>query len=272
MIGQTSLLEKFNDIRKISGSNIILGPEGYGKNTLVNDIASNLDIHIFRIDNALSNELKEQIYNYADVCFIVFDIDSKLQTKQIINIQNSILKLLEEPPKTAKIFILAENNSYLLGTILNRCHIIYMESYSTEELRAIARENNITNIDSYPDDKFKYISSPAEVLNLPTVEQLDNVEKLIDTVFNSINRANISNTLSISKKINFKDDNELCDLDTFLRVFEIKLLNLIKNEYDAKYLEAFKVLNKLSSDIKGFNVNKVNLFENFLLDLKNILQ
>lgn len=272
MIGQKRLLEKFNSIDNIPKATIILGKTGFGKKTLINTVANNLNINIITINSILSNEIKEEIYTYPNICFIVFNIVKNLQVKQNIAIQNSILKLLEEPPINVRIFILAENESYLLDTLLNRCNVLTMDYYSVDELRQIAIENNfLTTASEHDDDKFKYISSPIELLNFPTKDQLVNMENLIDTIFSSIYKANISNILSISKKINFSNNYDLYDLNIFLNIFEIKLLNKIKFEYDNKYLKAFNELNDLKYSINKFNVNKVYLFENFLLNLKTIL-
>ena len=272
MIGQKRLLEKFNNIDNIPKATIILGKTGCGKRTFVKTVANNLNINIINIDSILSNEIKDEIYTYPNICFIVFNIAKNLQLKQSISIQNSILKLLEEPPINIRIFVLAENESYLLDTLLNRCNIITMDKYSVSELRQIAIENNfLTTIDEHSDDKLEYISSPIELLTFPTKDQLLKMENLVDTIFSSIHKANISNILSISKKINFSDNYELYDLDIFLNIFEIKLLNKIKYEYDKKYLSAFTELNELKYNISRFNINKINLFENFLLNLKIIL-
>ena len=272
MIGQKKLLEKFNSIDNIPKAAILLGKAGSGKHTLINTIADNLNIGIININSILSPEIKDKIYTYPNLCIIIFNIGKDLQVKQNIAIQNSILKLLEEPPINARIFVLAENESYLLDTLLNRCSIITMETYSANELRQIAIENNFsTTIDEHSDDKLMYISSPAELLTFPTKDQLQQMENLVDTIFSSICKANISNTLSISRKINFGDNSELYDLNIFLNIFEVKLLNIIKYNYESKYLKAFNELNELKSDINRFNINKLNLFENFLLSLKTIL-
>jgi DNA polymerase-3 subunit delta' len=47
---------------------------------------------------------------------------------------NSLLKVLEEPPGFATIFLLAENSGELLPTIRSRCMILQLRSLSTEEI------------------------------------------------------------------------------------------------------------------------------------------
>ena len=273
MIGQKKLLEKFNNVDNIPKATILLGRTGSGKHTFINAVVNKLGIsEVITINSILSPEIKDKIYTYPNLCVIIFNVGKELQVKQNIAIQNSILKLLEEPPINARIFVLAENESYLLDTLLNRCNILTLEPYTADELRQIAKENNfVTTLDEHTDDKLKYISSPAELLVFPTSEKLTQMENLVDTIFSSICKANISNTLSISKKINFNDDRELYDLNIFLNIFEIKLLDIIKYNYEDKYLVAYNELNELKSNINRFNINKTNLFEKFLLNIKTIL-
>jgi DNA polymerase III subunit delta' len=47
---------------------------------------------------------------------------------------NSLLKVLEEPPEFATIFLLAENSGELLPTIRSRCMVLQLRSLSTEEI------------------------------------------------------------------------------------------------------------------------------------------
>jgi DNA polymerase-3 subunit delta' len=50
---------------------------------------------------------------------------------------NSILKVLEEPPETAHIFILAENVGELLPTIRSRCAIVRLGALPVEEIEML---------------------------------------------------------------------------------------------------------------------------------------
>jgi DNA polymerase III subunit delta' len=47
---------------------------------------------------------------------------------------NSLLKVLEEPPEFATIFLLAENSGELLPTIRSRCMVLQLQCLSTEEI------------------------------------------------------------------------------------------------------------------------------------------
>src|SRR5690349_23050843 len=47
---------------------------------------------------------------------------------------NSLLKILEEPPDFATIFLLAENSGELLPTIRSRCMVLQLKCLSTEEI------------------------------------------------------------------------------------------------------------------------------------------
>ena len=52
---------------------------------------------------------------------------------------NSLLKILEEPPDTVHIFILAENPGELLPTIRSRCATVRLGALPVEEIERPAR-------------------------------------------------------------------------------------------------------------------------------------
>lgn len=58
-----------------------------------------------------------------------------------VEAQNALLKVLEEPPSFAYIFLIAQKQDQLLPTILSRCQIIILEQNKNEEQKI------------YPDDE-----------------------------------------------------------------------------------------------------------------------
>jgi DNA polymerase III gamma/tau subunit len=48
--------------------------------------------------------------------------------KATIEAQNALLKLLEEPPKTARLFLSAPNPKHLLPTIVSRCKVVRLKT------------------------------------------------------------------------------------------------------------------------------------------------
>lgn len=270
MIGQKNIIEKFNTFEKIPSSVVLLGPNGSGKKTIVNRIIENTGVDIFDIDKSFTDETKIALCSCPNRMIVVFDLTRDVIQKMIMNLQNSALKFIEDLPDNLRVFILAENETFVLDTILNRSYIQQVENYSNEELLEIARINN-KSLDEYGDNELKYLKWPKDILFAPNIKELKSIEILVDTIFTSIGKANISNTLSISKKINFNNEIGLYDLDLFLNIFEQKLVNKIITEGDEKYNQTFTIFNKMVYNINKYGYNKVYIFEEFLLDIKYIL-
>ena len=279
MIGQSSIIKKYiNGFNSIEPVIILVGPKGSGKKTLLKTLASMSNLETVKLPKVITDEIKTELYTYSNKSILYIDLTDNLQYKQIISAQNSLLKFIEDIPSNYRLFILAEDESYLLDTILNRCYIQKLEQYTNRELKLIAKEYNMKSIMDYSDKEFEYLDYPKDVLlNIP-IEIIHDMEDLVDTIFNSIGKANISNTLSIVKRLEFNnvndnrgDNNGLWDINIFLNVFTNICINKLVNNYSKQYFDIFTSLIKLKSDIRKVNVNKVYLFEKFLLDIKQIL-
>src|SRR6266496_4501485 len=66
-------------------------------------------------------EARERVYIFTDSAFMK-------------EAANSLLKVLEEPPEFATIFLLAENSGELLPTIRSRCMVLQLRALATEEI------------------------------------------------------------------------------------------------------------------------------------------
>ncbi len=61
--------------------------------------------------------------------------------KLTVEAQNSLLKILEEPPNNTIIILTAENRDFLLPTVLSRCNIIYLSSLQMIESLTLPQGN-----------------------------------------------------------------------------------------------------------------------------------
>lgn len=270
MIGQKKLLQEVNIFSDCPL--ILAGPVGCGKKTIIKELAnkSNINTTIY-IDKTVSDDIKLKLYSCTNNIIVVFDLTTTTTIKQFISFQNSILKLLEDIPIYCKFIILVEDSYVLLDTIINRCKKIrYIDNYSKFELFSFADEYNKLNIKEYSENQLKYILYPGDVLSAPNVMELENIEKLVDTILSSIYNANISNVLSISKKLKFTDQEEGYDINAFLNIFHVKILNLIKNDFNERYFKVFNRFEELLISFKNPYSNKRNLVEEFLLSIKYV--
>ena len=259
----------FDEINIYTESPLLLvGRNGSGKKTLVSYLSDKYNTGVKYINNTISDDTKSELYSYSDEVLIVFDLTSNLKVKQFVSFQNSILKILEDPPYLCKIIVLTEDTSHLLNTVKNRCNIRYIEKYSIDQLRAIAKINDNKNILDYTDDQLGYITYPIDAIKAPSTDELLKLENLIRTILSSIYTANISNILSISKKLDFSDVGY--DINLFLTIFKSELVKSLKHEFNSKYFDIFKVFMKLDNNMRNPSFNKKNLLEDFLLTLKYI--
>lgn len=267
MIGQEKLKKEI-DINKTPI--ILVGKKGSGKKTFINELAKLENIEVKYINSTLSNDIKLELYTYTNKILIVFDLTYDLQYKQFISFQNSILKVLEDPPEYCKFIILSENSSELLNTLISRCYIKYMNPYSISELYLIADKYNNLNIKDYSDNQLKYITCPSDVIIAPPVKELIEIENLVDTILSSIYNANISNILSISKKLSFSDSESGYNIYLFINIFKNKLNDILKDNFTMKYFNIFNLFLEFESNINKLHRNKINLLEEFLLNIKYI--
>lgn len=168
---QIELLKKSLENNRIAHAYLFIGPEGVGKGAVAGGLASALLCreNNYNYCNCLSCS-KVQSLNHPDFHWYApqgnkFKIDQirEIQKKvlykpyegqkKIFVIEgaeamtteaaNSLLKVLEEPPKDT-IFILLANNAYgLLPTILSRCQQIQFNKLSEAEIIQILKEQEI---------------------------------------------------------------------------------------------------------------------------------
>ena len=270
MIGQKYILEKFNSFENIPLVSIFIGPRGSGKKTLIDEISKNINVDIFNVDSVFNDETKISLCSCPSDTLVIFDLTKTITEMAAVNLQNASLKFIEDLPENLRVIILVDSEARLLDTVSNRCQHFYIDKYSKEEILEIAKLYN-KDLSSYTNNELRYLKWPSDIISAPDIIIIKEIELLIDTIFSSIGRANISNTLSISKKINFNNEIGLYDLNLFLNIFDIKLAEKVLYETDKKYAEIFTIFNLMVYNINGYNNNKRYIFEEFLLDIKDIL-
>lgn len=111
--------------------------------------------------------------------------------------RHTLLKTLEEPTDNTFFFILAENKSNVLPTVLSRCQVVTFEKISDQEIRNILKEKNVSleneDILHYIDGRLDYavkytqgekiesqehIEKFTSLLKLPLAEKIIFVEKI----------------------------------------------------------------------------------------------
>jgi len=110
---------------------LLVGPAGIGKRTLIYQLCTELGGDVVEISSLKIDEARNLKFNSLK--------SSLLKKYYIISansisvyVFNSLLKLLEEPPKNAYYFIVS--TELPIATVVSRSHVIYFDSLSDVEL------------------------------------------------------------------------------------------------------------------------------------------
>ncbi len=262
MIGQESIISKFElqilD-KTFPRTILLLGEYGSGKHMLVDNLSNKLlHIPVEDITNKLSNEKLDEIQLCPLQKLYLIDgnyIDFKKQ--------NILLKFFEEPLTNSFIVLLAESTLTLLPTILNRCQVYQMNSYSNSQLEEITGVNDAVIL--------QYCRTPGKVLKFMQVD-INTYLIYIDRMLTLLSRASWANILKLSENMYFNDkekkDNKF-SAELIFSLLKDRAADLYKNK-SISFLVCQKVC-EFTNNLRIPNINKKQLFENFIFSLKGVL-
>ena len=244
MIGQEALQkELFSQSLQYSRKTILfLGEYGCGKHTLVKELANHFGLDLYDITDSISAETLEEIRFRSVPAFYLVDLD-KLNERS----QNVLLKCIEEPSDTAYMLLISSNKNYVLDTILNRCLIYTFSAYSKEELVSI------TGCD-ISDELLDVCTTPGQIKI--SSGNFDKLKNLCLTIVNKLDKASLSNALSIANKINYKDEYDKFDLSVFLKVLMKELYSSYIESDDAKSRMLYNIVSEQSQRLLDVRLNK----------------
>lgn len=258
MIGQVNLLKKLNSytIDNFPHSSLILGEEGSGKHTLSTYIKDNiLKLPLLDITENISDEYIDMIYRNPNPSIYLINM-SKMMEKE----QNILLKFIEEPLQNAFIILLCENVNNLLNTIYNRCVVFEMELYKKDEL------SQFISSDQDKDLILSVLRTPGKILNT-NLSNIRAIYDLCDKVVDKLSIANFSNTLTISSKINYKDEYNKFDINIFFDMLIYTLYNKYLDQNNKKILDMYLLTVNARKKLLDKRVNKELFVQNFLTKL-----
>lgn len=168
--------------------------------------------------------------------------------------QNSLLKVLEEPPEYATIILIASNENKLLNTIRSRCIKINFTKLKDDEILEYTAKNNI-NIEK---NMISYAS--GSIGKLIKIDELKEKYKKIDELIEQINKKDIVHILNNSEVL-YKSKENIFDLLDYINVVllkanEIQKINCIKYVEEAK-----KKLNNNSNYDMTIDCLLMNMFK-----------
>jgi len=258
IIGQEKLLNKLNSytLATLPKTIMFLGEVGCGKTFFANNLAERFELEVVEINEKVTEEQLIE-YNQCPVPkFYLIDLELFDQKQQ-----NQFLKFIEEPAESVYIILMARSEINILQTILNRCIKFHFEPYTKDQLNAFA-----FLLDN-PDPKlFDICPTPGLILNAD-YKTFPDLCKLCNTIIDKINLASYANTISISLKINYKEEYSKFNFDMFFTTLEYLAFEKYKNTGDAQSLKIYK----LTNNTKQLMLNKTLAKESYMLNFLTTL-
>lgn len=187
MIGQQTLISQLT--RTQARSVLITGPAHWGKKTLLREFFRKEESVYEITGNANAfREAVDRIYQTVrPTVYLIPDID-----KANLTIQNLLLKVLEEPPLSARFFLTA--SGAILQTITSRCVTFHLEPYKDThaELGGIATDPAVLGMFRSPGE--------AQLINLPNISTVTTLMQQIKTLLDQ--KSSLALVLKQGKELN----------------------------------------------------------------------
>ena len=190
--------------------------------------------------------------------YVLIDSADKLN----LNSSNSLLKILEEPPKNVFFFIINDSKKKILPTIKSRAHEFKVNFSTKDKKNIFAQIIKDYNINLDPSDTMQnfYFDTPGNLLKYSLLLSTSNVnfnKNIYDLIFYFI---------AIYKK---EKNVEILDfILLFIEIFYNKLC-LNNNKNLNRYFYNKSKISYLFNELKEFNLSESNIFLNIEDILKN---
>ena len=253
MIGQLQLIKNLKnyDITTFPHSLLLVGDVGSGKHTFTNEyICPKLDLPCIDITDRINFDTISEISVSPINSLYSIDCD-----KITVREQNVILKFLEEPSSKVFIILYTTNKNLLLDTVINRCQVWNMSKYKEEELLNFTQNKNILNI----------AKTPGQILKFTECD-IFAIKDLCNKIFTFGGKASTANILTLSDKINWKDENDKFDLNVFNQLLIDEITELVRQ--DNRYINAYNLTVDNLNKQAVLHVDKRRVFEDFLVNLR----
>jgi len=249
MLGQDKLIKKIDtyNISTLPHSILLVGERGSSQYEICDYISEKFNLPLFDITETISDEYLNEIYTSPNLGLYIVNM-SKVTERE----QNILLKFFEEPNRFTYIILICESKHNLLPTIESRSYELEMETYSYKDLFPLAKEKDLT---------LKVCTTPGQI-EVANSTDMPALFALCKTMLEKMNKAAYFNALTISDKINFKDEYEKYDLYLFIKVFGYVLLTSESENSLQMYYKLILFNNKVWPLL-----NKKQQFEKFITEL-----
>ena len=260
VIGQEKICNKIDQltIDTFPRSLMLVGSQGSGKHLICDYISEKFNLQQYDITETLDQEQIDEIYNRVEPYLYIIRAN-ELSVKD----ENAILKFVEEPLKNSFIVLIAETENGLLQTIINRCQIWHLQNYKREYLT--------TFLNGSDDYILEIAETPGQIMSLKNIP-LDGMIELADKILNKIAIASITNTLTLSSKIGFKNEKNAFDSILFVDILISRIRHQWQRSSDVRLVDAYKLTAELKKYVHMKNLDYKSIFEKYLIELRDIMR
>ena len=269
MIGQTTLLERISgqiSRNKFPRFSILIGERGSGKKQLANEIALGLSLPIVSVGTKVE-DIREMIENSYTLdttsIYLIADCDNMSQAAA-----NSLLKVIEEPPKSAYFIMTCEALDNLLPTIKSRGVTYMLEPYTYENKCDYLSIATQTASDEEEDFMLAVATNMGELQYLVDID-VGEFSKYVMLVVDNIADVSGSNAFKIADRVNLKDDTTKYDLRVFWRAFiSVCADKMLHADDPIRYANAIAITGDSIQQLSIRGINKQMLFDNWILSIR----
>lgn len=265
MVGQKRILETLKELKeknKFPKFILIQGGRGYGKKVLCKEISKLLNFDIVFFDNKV-DEIRECIElaytQTSPIIYVLKDGDS-----MSIAAKNSLLKVVEEPPTSAYIILLVENEENMLRTILSRAFLLKMDPYSLEELNSFTT-NLDTNLTTEETQEIINICDCPGEIKLFLEENAKDLYSYCKKVIENLPKVTLSNALKIPKKVKYNEASEGYDINLFLNTIQHLSFKEFLKTRDIGYQRFCLYVTEAKGMIIRPAINKLYVLDNLII-------
>ena len=270
--GQKELLSDINtliDKNKFPHFAILVGGVGFGKKLLADYIAMRLGAN-FVPCGIKAEEVRDVIYNSYTVVektlYMFFDCDDMSITSK-----NALLKVTEEPPNGSYFIMTVQDLSSVLGTIISRATVFYMNPYSVNVIDEYIKKNGF-DFDDKTRSVVRQICTCPNDVRIASSSDIKAVYDTADKFIQYIGAVNLANELKISQSLDIKkDDNEKINTVMFMRCILLCCSQMISQDGvipdDIKVFHSIiKETSKSLIEFQTKGSNKQSVIDNWIVN------
>ena len=243
---------------------ILSGDLGSGRNTAIGHICGKFGYDVIEAP-VRAEDMRELIatsYTLPGPTFLVARDGADMSPACVA----SLLKATEEPPRNA--YFIIRTSGAVIETLRSRAFLYEMSPYTDDEIRRYCSDNGNAAIYDRYGKVIRSIGQARKFLSSP----VDDISEYCILIADHIGDTCIGNVLKITSRLNMTDSvSDKWDITVFLAILERQFLERLKAVRKDEFFQAMFAIQRLRNDLRTNGIDRQCLFDNFLVDLSNIL-